>query len=293
MPLKVLDINAPVPILALLYGYSGAGKTSFALSCPRTIFLASERAAVMAAVQDHIRRGGASPFRVLEPTTRDDVFEFCDDLEKPAMRSQIDTVVFDSFTDIQNRFLLQATSDRVDAAIAAKRSNPGSKDQPEQQDWQRVLMPGLRLLIRLQNLGYNVIVTAHVRDWIDPIDRPRVRALMASRRNADPNMIPKKYYPAARGQIQDTLPHYFNLCAFMRKEPNGTRRMYTREQATFFAKTQFGGLPDVIENPTYERIMLGINGQLTEALITQPNPWAELNLLPEGEENAIVLEPGE
>ena len=268
MPIKDVDITQRQPVNALLYGPSNGGKTSFIGTWDRVAVIVTEKTSSLGALSDLHRRTGIKPVRVAVAENRDDVSEFLEWLEQPATRQIVGTVAFDSITQHGNNLLLQVIDEHKAVFGKALRT----PENPEMQDWQRILIPELRLIKRLSDMGYSTVMTAHARTWIDPISRRKYRIAQATGQTKDMLAIPETYYPNLRGQLGDVLPHFFNLVAFMYFDTSvGEWRACFRQTGTYFAKTQYSLLPDMIVNPTYDLMLQGKDGKLAQ-IAPEPEP---------------------
>lgn len=260
--MKDVDVTAPQPINALIYGPSDGGKTTFIGTWPKLAMLITEKTSSLGALADLYQRTRVKPVRTVVAESREDVEEFLTWLEQPGTRSQIQTVAMDSITQHGNNLLLQV----IDEHAAVFKRKLRTPESPEMQDWTRILIPELRILKRLSDLGYHTVMTAHARIWITPIERRRYR--MATRTGAADiaDKIPETYYPNLRGGLGDVLPHFFNLVIFMYHDAvMGERRACFRQSQTYFAKTQYSKLPDILVNPDYEMLVRGIAGEISPA----------------------------
>lgn len=262
MPLKDVDVTQRSPINALIYGPSDAGKSSFVGTWPKLAMLVTEKTSSLGALTDLYQRRGIKPVRTVVAESREDVNDFLSWLEQPDTRAQVETVGLDSITQHGNNLLLQV----IDEHQKVYKKPLRVAESPEMQDWTRILIPELRLLKRLSDLGYNTAVTAHARTWISPIDRRRFRMAQRTGDVQEADKIPETYYPNLRGGLGDVLPHFFNLVIFMYHDTTlSERRACFRQTRTYFAKTQYSKLPDVISNPDYDLLMKGIAGEMPEA----------------------------
>lgn len=274
--MKEINLDDPLRPTFLFHGYSGSGKTWLVGHFPKLVYGDTERG--FTTLWDLKRVKGIAPVKTLTLHTREDLFKYLE-LAQSAPPGAVENVALDSFTDAQAIITLQVLDEYQKIYRRARRIT----DQLEQQDWGRILIPEVRFMRVIQDFAYGFVCVAQTSAAVDPMDRPRVRAMQREAKqkgqSIDPVIIPLKYFPAIRGQFKDVMPHCFDVVGFMHTIPGSRgKRLWFRETEIFFAKTRFSQMPDYIDLPDhnvnpYALIMAAIDGKLPQ--VGRPAGWID------------------
>lgn len=141
----------------LVYGKSGAGKTVFAGSADRVLFIAPEDDGTISA-----KRSGSKAHKWPVDNWQDIIDAYMWLYENPEeVAAKYDWVVLDSITRMQH----MAMRAILDAAIAENASR--DPDIPAIQDWQKYYEMFKRFVLAYNSLPVNVLYTALVRNEVD------------------------------------------------------------------------------------------------------------------------------
>ena len=235
---RIGDITAQDEYLKILiYGDPGVGKTVFTATAPDWLMV-------------NIEKGG----KVLK-NHRELIGENCQGLEYKSIYQleqllkylkadaeplrKFKTVVIDSFSELQKRDLDEIVA--IEAAKDASRNKflPIGPDYNINTEHMRVIASNLR------DLDRHVIVTCHVKEEKDGDTGAILRR---------PNLTPK---------LAGTLAGIFDLVGYYARSvgPDGAevRTLQVQPTARVVAKTRIGGLPAVLENPTFQVLLDAYN----------------------------------
>lgn len=221
-------------IRLLVYGESGAGKTTLAGTFPLPFFIDTDKGG-RTLKEKHI------PF--LELSRGDQTFAILWDLlqklEKKAAPFDlltIETLVFDSLTSLAD-FLLVEAMKHPPAGVSPKDPN---KSKPEWDHYSLVQARMKALMKYSQDLGLNVVATAGVK-----LERDEILGTFVGK----PNIV---------GGYRDVVAHDFDECYYLDCEEKGSGKppeyvAHTHRYRYFEAKSR-DGIQDRVVNPRYETL---------------------------------------
>ena len=166
-------------------------------------------------------------------------------------------VIFDSITEIQVKLLRQIMDKRIDRAF----DKTGT-----QQETHKAF---------IEDYGVN---TAELRDLIRMFrDLPCHVGLSATETRDEDDDGAIVYRPNLTPKIASDLKGYVDLvCYVMPPQTFGGKKYYLGKfnpGGKYQAKDRFGIMPNVLCNPTYDRVIAYVSGELTEKTDTQQQEW--------------------
>lgn len=220
--------EAPTYRKVMVYGPPGTGKTTLAATAPKPLLVDIERG-TMSLLNDKTLLG----VDVLEFKSVKQLELLIQKLAEGAFGNKYETLIIDSFSELQKRDLddtLQAAS-RIDAS--RNKFLPTGPDYNMNTEHMRQIASGLR------DLPMNVVVTSHVKEEKDD---------STGRLLVRPNLTPK---------LSGTMTGIFDIVGYLTITGSGdsaVRSLQVHPTDKITAKTRVGGLPPVIENPTFNSI---------------------------------------
>lgn len=213
----------------LVYGMPGTGKTVFSATAPGPLIVDVEKGAHSINNHPELRSAMALEFKSIFQVEQ--LIGFLT-AKEPAL-DQYETIVIDSFSELQKRDLDEVV--RAEAAKDAARNKylPIGADYNVNTEHMRQIASALR------DLDRHIIVTCHVKEEKDDT---------TGRLLVRPNLTPK---------LASTLAGIFDVVGYMSTSGSGddtVRTLQVHPTANVTAKTRIGGLPAVIENPTFADI---------------------------------------
>lgn len=232
---KITTADEAVPYLKVfIYGNPGVRKTTFMATAPEPLIVDVEKGTTSLRNFPETRGTAVYPFKSITgvETLIDKMGEGNNALDK------YETLGIDSFSEMQKRDL----DDIVKAAAAADASR--NKFLPIGPDYNINTEHMRQIADKLRHLDKHIIVTAHVKEEKDDsTGRILVR----------PNLTPK---------LASTLNGIFDVVGYMALDFKGESPTWTLQvhpTATVTAKTRVGGLPPVIENPSFQVLLDAFN----------------------------------
>lgn len=212
---------------ALIFGQPGAGKTVFSATTPNTLLVDIERGAL--SVNNHPELKGNCQFMEFRSVYQlEQLIEYLKVNHKAF--EQYDTIVIDSFTALQARDLDEIV--KTEAAKDASRN----KFLPLGPDYNVNTRHMQKIAADLRDVDKNIIVTCHVKEIKDD-----VTGIVLKRADLTP-------------KLASSMNGIFDIVGYL--SVDDTRRSLqchpTRDVA---AKTRLGGLPPVIEEPSFQMIL--------------------------------------
>jgi phage nucleotide-binding protein len=216
----------------LLYGNPGTGKTVFCATAPGKVLLLAVEAAGPLSLRNHPEY--AKNTRVMEFKSVRQLELLLDKMEeKPEVFAEYETLVIDSFSELQQNDL----DDIVKKAAASDASR--NKFLPTGPDY-NINTEHMRMIgTKLERLNKNIILTCHVKE---EKDESTGRLLIR------PNLTPK---------LARTMAGKFDVVAYLNINGTGdeaVRSLQVHPAGNVTAKSRIGGLPPVIENPTWDAL---------------------------------------
>lgn len=219
--------SAPKRRKVLVYGEPGTGKTVFAATAPNPLIVDIERGTTSLTNHPELSSTAVMEFRSVGQLEL-----LIAKLAEGAL-PEYETVVIDSFSELQKRDL-----DDI-LATAAKQDASRNKFLPTGPDYNINTEHMRRIASSLRDLDRNVIVTCHVKEEKDD---------STGRLLVRPNLTPK---------LAGTMAGIFDVVGYMSVNGSGesaTRTLQVHPTNRVTAKTRIGGLPAVIENPTFNTL---------------------------------------
>lgn len=216
----------------LIYGNPGTGKTVFAGSAPSPLIVDVERGA--SSLNNHPELSNAA---VMEFRSVAQLELLISKLAEGAL-PQYETIIIDSFSELQKRDLDDILGHAAKMDASRNKYLPTGPDYNVNTEHMRQVASSLRALNR------HVIVTCHVKEEKDD---------STGRLLVRPNLTPK---------LAGTMAGMFDIVGYMNITGSGesairTLQVHPTDKVT--AKTRVGGLPPVIENPTFTTLFKDAN----------------------------------
>jgi len=214
----------------MLYAPFGTGKTVFCATAPDCLIVRVEPTGTLSLMNHPELK--AKTFEYLSVTQLEILLNKM--IEKPEA-FPFKTLAIDSFSALQK--------DDLDAIVRAESAKDANRNPflPTGPDYNVNTEHMRQIGVLLSRLKMHVIVTCHVKETKDDTTG---RVLIR------PDLTPK---------LANTLAGQFDVVAYMSRADDGTRKLQTSPTATVLAKTRVGGLPDVIENPTWDNVFNAAN----------------------------------
>jgi len=236
MPIVPIDLQKATENVSLLvYGYTGVGKTHFAGTAPANLFLDLEdgyRTLLNLPFDGKVYRiSDASDLRdALKPFISEDE-KIVSELEN-RLGFRPKTLTIDTLTRLQHHSMISILDSRE---MKAGRD----EDVLEIREWGKLLVQMYRIMKLLPNHKMDVVCLAQAREFEDPVTGVR------------------KWMPNLVGQWGDQVGAYFDIVAFLEvREIEGrlVRRLHLSPSHRFLTKSRFTGLPDYLDNPTFNQL---------------------------------------
>lgn len=175
---EIQSLASDVPSLNfLVYADSGAGKTVFAGSAPRVLFIAPEDTGTLSAV-----RMGSTADKIKVKNWGDfvEAYEYCyDNIDE--IKKNYDWLVIDSTTEMQAMCLRALIADARQERIQ-KDQDP---DQPQIQDYGKLYILMEKMILAFNDLPVNVLYTALARNAEDPDGNEFMLPMLGSNKPTD------------------------------------------------------------------------------------------------------------
>lgn len=175
---EITSVKADLPSLNfLIYADSGAGKTVFAGSAERVLFIAPEDAGLLSAA---MMGSAADKIKVRSWDDFVEAYEYCYDNQFD-LKEKYDWLVIDSATEMQGMCLRDI--------VAKERANRISKDQdpdtPQIQDYQKLYILMEKMVLAFNDLEVNTLYTALARNAEDPDGNEFMLPMLGSNKPTD------------------------------------------------------------------------------------------------------------
>lgn len=218
-----------------LYGEPGSGKTVFAASAPKPLWLDTEGSTEVLDDWPELKQH----CKILWPKTWADINEILYALirKDPALADR-ETVVIDTLTEYQRK--------NLDEIVIEEAGKDGSRSMflPYQQDYKKSTEMMRRLATSYKELPTHLILISHRKEEKDDRGRLTIR----------PDITPK---------ISSTIRGAVGLQGFMSSKveidkdhkETFTNYLWTRPTDNVEAKTRYRHLPTLITNPTFDDIL--------------------------------------
>jgi len=212
---------------ALIFGQPGAGKTVFSATTPNTLIVDIERGALSINNHPEIKKNA----QFLEFRSVFQLEQLITYLQQgnPAF-DKYDTIVIDSYTALQARDLDEIVS--TEAAKDASRN----KFLPVGTDYNINTKHMQKIAADLRDIDKNIIVTCHVKEVKD-----EMTGIILKR----PDLTPK---------LASSMNGIFDIVGYLSADED-RRTLQCHPTRELAAKTRLGGLPPVIENPSFQMIL--------------------------------------
>lgn len=243
---KIVDFeDDPGPMKVLVYGDPGVGKTVFAATAPKPLFIDVERG--MRSLKNHpeiakdVQRFPLSTMKELE-----DLFWAIKDGSIGADRQSI---VFDTFSALQKKHLDEIL---LEGNKKDHNKNPYLATQGDYKANTQLLR---RLIINFCELDkFHIVVLTHTTEAKDEFTGQLLLR---------PSLTPK---------LTETFEEVMDVYCYMTSETTGdgstVRRIQISPGTRVKAKNRIGGLPPVITDPTFSVLLNGKENPPVEAVTT-------------------------
>ena len=224
-------------IKIMIYGDPGVGKTTLSASAPDWLMVNIEKGAKVLKNHKNLVGPNCQALQFKSVFQLEQLLKYLEQ-DHPAF-AQYKTIIIDSYSELQKRDLDEIV--RVEAAKDASRN----KYLPIGPDY-NINTEHLRQIgTALKNLNRHVIVTAHVKEEKDD---------SSGRLLVRPNLTPK---------LAGTMAGLFDVVGYLQRTTdasgNEVRTLQVHPTNKVTAKTRIGGLPPVIENPTFDILLTAYN----------------------------------
>jgi hypothetical protein len=217
----------------LLYGMPGTRKTVYTATAPNPLIIDVEKGAH--SIRNHPEL--SANVKVLEFRSIFQAEQLLGYLMKkdtiPGLADR-ETCVVDSFSELAKRDLDEIVKDASSKDASRNKYLPIGPDYNISTEHMRQFASALR------DLPMHVIVTCHVKEEKDE---------SSGRLLVRPNLTPK---------LAGTLAGIFDVVAYMQLD-NDVAKMQVHPTDKVTAKTRIGGLPPIIENPTFGDLLTAFN----------------------------------
>lgn len=243
MPSKLLSKIAPVRerppnTKSVIFGPPGSGKTVFACKAPSPLLLDVENGALSLLNHPELRDTPR-----LDVKGAEGLEDFVlDARSNPADYEDFQTLIVDTISELQDQGLTDILRSKTDTRQGAGQSIYAA----QQFDYKENTEHLRRIFLSLCELGKDVIFLAHVAEIKDD---------STGKLYTRPQLSPK-LAGTVRGLVD--IQGYLTAEYVRAKgdEPAHIRRLLQLvESGTIQAKTRVGGLPPIIEDPTYDMIL--------------------------------------
>lgn len=175
---EITSVKADLPSLNfLVYADSGAGKTVFAGSAERVLFIAPEDSGLLSAA---MMGSKADKIKVKSWDDFVEAYEYCYDNQFD-LKEKYDWLVIDSATEMQGMCLRDI--------VAKERVNRISKDQdpdqPQLQDYGKLYILMEKMVLAFNDLEINTLYTALARNAEDPDGNEFMLPMLGSNKPTD------------------------------------------------------------------------------------------------------------
>lgn len=235
---RIGDITAQDEYLKILvYGDPGVGKTVFTATSPDWLMVNIEKGGKVLKNHRDLIGPNCQGLEYKSIFQLEQLLKYLKQDAEPLRKFK--TVVIDSFSELQKRDLDEIV--KVEASKDASRNKflPIGPDYNINTEHMRVIASDLR------DLDRHVIVTCHVKEEKDGDSGAILRR---------PNLTPK---------LAGTLAGIFDLVGYYARSvgPDGkeVRTLQVQPTARVVAKTRIGGLPAILENPTFQVLLDAYN----------------------------------
>lgn len=237
-PATILSRIAPIKerppyVKTLIHALPGVGKTVFAAGAPKPLLIDTEHGAI--SLLNHPNLATVPVLNVESFNDLNDIFwELKQEEDNP--NRTYDTIVIDTISELQRKNLDEV----LDKAVL--KDPERSLFLPFQMDYKINTEAMRRLVTSFRDLKYNLVITSHTLEVQDEA----TGALM--------------WRPAVTPKLAQTLEGVFDIIGYMTMEINEstgevTRYLQVAPSRRIKAKTRIGGLPSILENPTFQILL--------------------------------------
>jgi phage nucleotide-binding protein len=229
---RITTVENRLPFIkVLIYGDPGVGKTVFAGSAPKPLFLDVEHGTT--SLLNHPELRNTDVITVKNWSDIEEIFWACKNGEVPH-----ETIVIDSISELQKR--------QMDESLerGAKMNPSKSAFLPQMLDYKENTEVLRRMVIAFRDLEKNLVIVAHSQ-----LDKNEATGDMYWR-------------PAVTPKLSTTLTGFMDVVGYMKKDvvkQGGMdvemRKLQVHPTAYVVAKTRLGGLPTIIEGPSFQTLL--------------------------------------
>jgi hypothetical protein len=211
-----------------LYGPYGCGKTVFCATAPRPLIVRVEPTGTLSLLNHPELAAKVQTFEFLSIEQVEILLNKI--IEKPEAFDMFDTIVIDSFSDLQRI--------ELDAVIAreAKKDSDRNKYTRTWPDYNESTIHMSQFAGLLTRLPKHVIATCHSKD-----KEIKGKGITITQ-------------PSVTDVLAEACAGFFDVMAYMSVTDEGTRTIRVSPTATTVAKTRVGGLPALLEEPTWDKL---------------------------------------
>lgn len=216
-------------IKVCLYGKAGVGKTVLAAHAPSPLLIDVERGSK--SLENHPELDHVMQLPVISWKDIGDIYEEL----RAGKLPEVKTVIIDTFSELQKKFL----DGQVKNAIA----RDGNREEflPLIKDYNITNNAMRSVLLDFITLPMNLIIISHALEDKDESDG-------------------RVYWrPSVPARISETIEGLFDVIGYMTKDTDKdgtvTRRLRVHPSRRVSAKTRIGGLPEVLENPSFDDLL--------------------------------------
>lgn len=221
--------ETPPTVKVCLYGPPGVGKTTFAAMAPKPLVIDVEHGA-----RSLLNLKETEDVDVLPVTSVSDIEDIIWEAREGNL-DQYETFILDSLSEFQALDLTNRVKDKAQKDASKNAFAATFGDYKENTEYLR------RIIIALRDLDKHIVLISH-----DKEDKDESTGRIFVR----PSVTPK---------LAETVKGLMDLQAYLTlevsKDGTETRVLQTRPGNNIQVKSRIGGLPALIENPTFEMIL--------------------------------------
>lgn len=175
---EITSVKADLPSLNfLIYADSGAGKTVFAGSAERVLFVAPEDSGLLSAAMTGTK---ADKIKIKSWADFVEAYEYCYDNQFD-LKEKYDWIVIDSATEMQGLCLRGI----IETEAAKRISKDQDPDVPQIQDYQKLYILMEKMVLAFNDLEINTLYTALARSAEDPDGNEFLLPMLGSNKPTD------------------------------------------------------------------------------------------------------------
>lgn len=235
MPIEIRNtktIMENIHATLMIYGQSGAGKTTLAAGFPRPIFLCAEDGLMSIAGMD------VDYIKVVTPEDIEEAYQY---LVSPKASKKYDTVIVDTLTDLQNNVYMPAIL------------GANNRKFPEIRDWGQLLELMRRFTRQMRDLKDkydNIVFICQEQEYTDENDNTFIRPMLTGKFATEA----PAYVDIVMRLVVETGPRKVGV------EPERTRVAIFQPSRDFVAKDRSNTMPVAMREPVASKVLAKLRG---------------------------------